>query len=127
MVGPRRERLSSGDLIPKAMAPSTSACRWARATRPSGSTTPSGWRAATRTIRSAKFYFGGFGNNYVDDGEVKRYREFGSFPGFEIDEVGGQPLRQVAGGAQPAARAVLQHRPSEPLPELGALGRVRRA
>ena len=33
------------------------------------------------------FYFGGFGNNYVDDGEVKRYREFDSFPGFEIDEI----------------------------------------
>ncbi len=34
------------------------------------------------------FYFGGFGNNYVDDGEVKRYREYHSFPGFEIDEIG---------------------------------------
>ena len=33
------------------------------------------------------FYFGGFGNNYVDDGEVKRYREYQSFPGFEIDEI----------------------------------------
>lgn len=33
------------------------------------------------------FYFGGFGNNYVDDGEVKRYREYDSFPGFEIDEI----------------------------------------
>ena len=33
------------------------------------------------------FYFGGFGNNYVDDGEVKRYREYSSFPGFEIDAI----------------------------------------
>ena len=33
------------------------------------------------------FYFGGFGNNYVDDGAVKRYREYDSFPGFEIDEI----------------------------------------
>jgi hypothetical protein len=33
------------------------------------------------------FYFGSFGNNYVDDGEVKRYRDFDSFPGFSIDEV----------------------------------------
>jgi hypothetical protein len=33
------------------------------------------------------FYFGGFGNNYVDDGEVKRYREYYSHPGFEIDEI----------------------------------------
>jgi hypothetical protein len=33
------------------------------------------------------FYFGGFGNNYVDRLEVKRYREWDSFPGFEIDEI----------------------------------------
>jgi len=38
----------------------------------------------------ANWYFGGFGNNYVDDGEVKRYRKFYSFPGFEIDEIAGQ-------------------------------------
>jgi hypothetical protein len=38
----------------------------------------------------ANFYFGGFGNNYVDDGEVKRYREYDSFPGFDIDEIAGQ-------------------------------------
>jgi len=33
----------------------------------------------------ASFYFGGFGNNYVDDGDVKRYRDYDRFPGFEID------------------------------------------
>jgi hypothetical protein len=33
------------------------------------------------------YYFGGFQNNYVDEGEVKRYREHYSFPGFEISEV----------------------------------------
>ncbi len=33
------------------------------------------------------YYFGGFGNNYVDDGEVKRYRKFYSMPGFEIDGI----------------------------------------
>ena len=38
----------------------------------------------------ANWYFGGYGNNYVDDGEVKRYREYYSFPGFEIDEISGQ-------------------------------------
>jgi hypothetical protein len=38
----------------------------------------------------ANFYFGGFGNNYVDDGEVKRYRDYYSFPGFDIEELGGQ-------------------------------------
>ncbi len=35
----------------------------------------------------ANFYFGGFGNNYVDSGNVKRYREYYSMPGFEIDEI----------------------------------------
>jgi hypothetical protein len=33
------------------------------------------------------FYFGGYGNNYVDDGSVKRYRNFDSLPGFEIGEI----------------------------------------
>ncbi len=38
----------------------------------------------------ANWYFGAYGNNYVDDGEVKRYREFERMPGFEIDEIAGQ-------------------------------------
>jgi hypothetical protein len=33
------------------------------------------------------FYFGGFKNNYLDDKETKRYRQFDTLPGFEIDEV----------------------------------------
>lgn len=35
----------------------------------------------------ASFYFGGFKNNYVDDRGVKRYRDFDTMPGFEIDEI----------------------------------------
>jgi len=35
----------------------------------------------------SSFYFGGFGNNYVDDGSVKRYREYTSLPGFGIDQI----------------------------------------
>ena len=38
----------------------------------------------------ANFYFGGFQNNYVDNREVKRYRQAETFPGFGIDAVGGQ-------------------------------------
>lgn len=34
------------------------------------------------------FYFGAFGNNYVDNGSIKRYRDYDSFPGFKIDEIG---------------------------------------
>jgi hypothetical protein len=37
----------------------------------------------------ANFYFGGFQNNYVDDGDVRRYRNYSTLPGFEIDEVSG--------------------------------------
>ena len=38
----------------------------------------------------ANWYFGAFGNNYVDDREIKRYREYSSFPGFEIDQISAQ-------------------------------------
>lgn len=37
----------------------------------------------------ANFYFGGFGNNWVDVGEIWRYREDQSFPGFAINQIGG--------------------------------------
>jgi hypothetical protein len=35
------------------------------------------------------FFFGGFGNNYVDHGSIKRFRDFDSFPGVEINQLGG--------------------------------------
>jgi hypothetical protein len=38
----------------------------------------------------ANFFFGGFRNNYVDDGDAKRYRDVLSMPGFEIDAIGGR-------------------------------------
>ncbi|HUQ28297.1 MAG TPA: hypothetical protein VM051_06875 [Usitatibacter sp.] len=39
----------------------------------------------------ANFFFGGFGNNYVDANRPeKRYREYDSFPGFEINEISGR-------------------------------------
>jgi hypothetical protein len=37
----------------------------------------------------ANFYFGAFGNNWVDHGEVRMFRDVYSFPGVEIDELGG--------------------------------------
>ena len=36
------------------------------------------------------FYFGGFGNNYVDNGSEKRYRAHYAFPGFDINELEGR-------------------------------------
>jgi hypothetical protein len=38
----------------------------------------------------ANWYFGAYGNNYVDERKTKRYREFYSFPGFDLDQVYGQ-------------------------------------
>jgi hypothetical protein len=36
----------------------------------------------------ANFYFGAFGNNWIDKGNFSRYREYYSFPGVQIDEIG---------------------------------------
>jgi hypothetical protein len=38
----------------------------------------------------SNFFFGGFGNNWVDRGAEKRYREQDAFPGLEIDEASGR-------------------------------------
>ena len=38
----------------------------------------------------ANFYFGGFGNNYVDHGDEKRYRTYYGFPGADLNEIAGR-------------------------------------
>jgi hypothetical protein len=38
----------------------------------------------------ANFYFGGFGNNYVDHLTEKRYREYYAMAGAELNEIGGR-------------------------------------
>jgi hypothetical protein len=38
----------------------------------------------------ANFFFGGFGNNYVDHREEKRYREWYGFPGVDLNELDGR-------------------------------------
>ena len=59
--------------------------------------TAAGVASGERDNSVALFYLGGFGNNYVDSREVKRYREFDSFPGFEINEISGLSFaRQMA-------------------------------
>ena len=45
--------------------------------------------AADRDDPFGRFYFGSFGNNWVDHGAVKRFRDYDSFPGVPIDAVGG--------------------------------------
>jgi hypothetical protein len=37
----------------------------------------------------ARFYFGGFANNWVDHREIKQFRNVESFPGLSINQVGG--------------------------------------
>ncbi len=37
----------------------------------------------------ANFFFGGFGNNWIDHGDAQRYRQWYAFPGFELNELGG--------------------------------------
>jgi len=38
----------------------------------------------------SNFYFGGFGNNWVDNGAVNRYRQYYAFPGTELNAIAGQ-------------------------------------
>jgi hypothetical protein len=33
------------------------------------------------------YFMGAFGNNFIDDREIKRYRDYDSFPGFGIDDI----------------------------------------
>lgn len=54
-----------------------------------------GWADGNRLDPLTNYYFGGFGNNYVDDREIKRYREYYSLPGFEIGEIGGREFAKV--------------------------------
>jgi len=42
-----------------------------------------------RSNAFSNFFFGGFGNNWIDWQEVRRYRDDDSFPGLELNEVGG--------------------------------------
>ncbi|NIW23156.1 MAG: hypothetical protein GWN29_00525, partial [Gammaproteobacteria bacterium] len=51
--------------------------------------TSAGFSPGDRDEPFANFFFGGFGNNWVDRLDEKRYREFRSFPGVEISEIGG--------------------------------------
>lgn len=49
-----------------------------------------GWADGARTDPFANYFFGGFGNNYVDDGAIKRYRKHYAMPGFELNQLGGR-------------------------------------
>ncbi len=54
-----------------------------------------GWGSRFNPL--AAYYFGAFGNNYVDNRPEKRYREMESFPGFEIDEIAARRFARLTG------------------------------
>lgn len=67
--------------------------------------TATGYAHGDRDEPFANFYFGGFGNNWVDYRKEKRYREFYSFPGLELNEIGGTNFaRATAEWALPPLR-----------------------
>ena len=54
-----------------------------------------GYSYGNRLEPFANFYFGGFGNNYVDDETEKRYREYYSFPGVELNSISGTNFGKI--------------------------------
>ena len=54
-----------------------------------------GYSYGERNNPYANFYFGGFGNNWVDYLHEKRYREYYSFPGVELNWVGGTNYAKI--------------------------------
>jgi hypothetical protein len=53
------------------------------------SRTAIGSASGDRNSTLAPFYFGAFGNNRIDNGEIRRYRNFDSMPGFTINQIAG--------------------------------------
>ncbi len=47
-----------------------------------------GYSVGPRNEPFANFYFGGFGNNWVDHQDISRYRDYYSFPGLQLQQVG---------------------------------------
>ncbi len=52
--------------------------------------TAAGYSPTTRDDPFANFYFGGFGNNWVDHRDEKRYRAVYSFPGAALNDIAGR-------------------------------------
>ena len=81
-AGNRASALLHGGIDLGLSLPLTHSSLWSRSS--------AGMAGGKRDDPVASFYFGGFGNNYVDNGTVKRYREPGAMPGFELDALSGQ-------------------------------------
>ncbi len=48
-------------------------------------------------IPFANFYFGAYGNNYIDHGEISRYRDYYAFPGVGIDAISASAFGRTMG------------------------------
>ncbi|MBN1154296.1 PD40 domain-containing protein [candidate division KSB1 bacterium] len=48
-----------------------------------------GYSHGDRDEPFANYYFGGYGNNWIDYQDMSRYREYYSFPGVELNDIGG--------------------------------------
>lgn len=59
--------------------------------------TAGGYSIGSKDEPFANFYFGGFGNNWVDYQPSRRYREYAGFPGVELDAIGGTNFGKVMG------------------------------
>lgn len=57
--------------------------------------TYAGYSFGEREEPFANYYFGGFGNNWVDYKEISRYREYYSFPGVELNHINGTNFGKV--------------------------------
>ena len=51
--------------------------------------TAAGYAPGDRSQPFANFFFGGFGNNWIDHQDIKRYRDPYSFPGARLDAIAG--------------------------------------
>ena len=51
--------------------------------------------AGDRTDPNARYFFGGFGNNWVDHRDIPQYREVEAFPGVDINQLSGANYGRV--------------------------------
>jgi len=79
--GTRYARLSA-DAVKGVLLPLDHSSLWFRASAGSA-------LAGIRNDPFASFYFGGFGNNWVDHRAIRQFRDTESFPGVDINTVGG--------------------------------------
>ena len=67
------------------------------ATAPFGCASSAGKSLGDFASPFSSFYFGAFGNNYMDHGTIDRYRDYYSFPGVGIDAIGARSFGKLLG------------------------------